>query len=213
MEKKRFLIAALVLLAVAAMPFFSPDKSALCPKSYAYVDDICCLDEDENGLCDKYQIISEEPEKKQPQLEVPAEMPFLYVSEKRTYKVIMRDIKFYPDELNITAGDTVEWVNEEDVLPHAIYEISQKFRSQRLSPGEKFSYTFNEAGEYWIYTMIYTKAMNSRIIVKERAIPSPTADLIKSIKEKPNLNGLVTALFILLVILVNFWILNENKKK
>jgi len=209
MEKKYFFIAMLILLILVVLPFFSPDKSVFCPISYIYTEGICCLDKDSNNLCDAYQTRGPAELPKQPELE----MPFtIKMPEHRTYLVIMRDIKFYPDALDITVGDTVEWVNMEDVLPHAIYEINQLFRSERLEPGERFNYTFNERGEYKIYTMIYTKAMNSKITVKEKTLPSLTADLVKEIREKPTLSGIITALFIIFIILINFWIFNENKK-
>ncbi len=210
-EKKYFLIAMLVLLAVAALPFFNKDRGDLCPLSYTYSDGYCCLDEDENGLCDKHQAIekpNEEP--KEPGLEMPVTIA---PSEKRTYQIIMRDIKFYPDKLNITAGDAVEWANMEDVLSHAVYETNQLFRSSRLAPGEKFTYTFKEPGEYRIYTQIYTKAMNMEVTVKEKTLPGMTADLVREIREQPTLSGIITALFIIFVILINFWIFSENKKR
>jgi plastocyanin len=60
---------------------------------------------------------------------------------------------FDPAILNIKAGTTVTWVNE-DKISHRVEHLPELpgdkllFRSESLSPGESFSYTFSQAGRY-----------------------------------------------------------------
>jgi plastocyanin len=60
---------------------------------------------------------------------------------------------FDPDIVNIQPGTTVTWVNE-DTISHRVEHLpelpSEKllFRSDSLSPGQSFSYTFTEPGRY-----------------------------------------------------------------
>ncbi|NTV00667.1 MAG: hypothetical protein HGA55_06055 [Methanoregulaceae archaeon] len=60
---------------------------------------------------------------------------------------------FDPAILNVQTGTTVTWINE-DKMSHRVEHLPQLpserllFRSESLSPGESFSYTFMEPGRY-----------------------------------------------------------------
>jgi len=60
---------------------------------------------------------------------------------------------FDPAILNVKPGTTVTWINE-DTISHRVEHLPQLpgekllFRSESLSPGESFSYTFMEPGRY-----------------------------------------------------------------
>lgn len=60
---------------------------------------------------------------------------------------------FDPAILNVHPGTTVTWINE-DRMSHRVEHLPQLpserllFRSESLSPGESFSYTFREPGRY-----------------------------------------------------------------
>jgi len=62
---------------------------------------------------------------------------------------------YNPEQLYIKKGTTVTWVNEEDRISRRIVHMPKEvtgkilFQSGLLSPGESYSYTFNEPGRYW----------------------------------------------------------------
>jgi plastocyanin len=69
-----------------------------------------------------------------------------------TAPVIIRATSFDPAILNIKAGTTVTWTNE-DTMNHRVVHLPEVnspelFHSESLSPGMSFSYTFQKAGRY-----------------------------------------------------------------
>jgi plastocyanin len=70
-----------------------------------------------------------------------------------TVKVHITATSFDPHDTYITAGTTVTWINE-DKMSHRVEHLPQLpsdkllFRSESLSPGESFSYTFIVPGRY-----------------------------------------------------------------
>jgi plastocyanin len=68
-----------------------------------------------------------------------------------TVKIIASS--FDPLNVNIHPGETVTWINK-DRISHRVEHLPQLpsekllFRSESLSPGESFSYTFTEPGRY-----------------------------------------------------------------
>ena len=68
----------------------------------------------------------------------------------------MADSTFSPSKIEVDAGTTVTWTNN-DTLPHTVTSTksddidsatSGLFDSGTLQPGETFSYTFKTAGDY-----------------------------------------------------------------
>jgi plastocyanin len=69
-----------------------------------------------------------------------------------TAQVVIQATSFDPAILNIKAGTTVTWTNE-DKMNHRVVHLPEVnspelFHSESLSPGESFSYTFQTAGRY-----------------------------------------------------------------
>ena len=70
-----------------------------------------------------------------------------------TAKVSIIASTFDPTPLNVKVGTTVTWLNE-DKISHRVEHLPELpsdkllFRSESLSPGESFSYTFTEPGRY-----------------------------------------------------------------
>jgi len=68
------------------------------------------------------------------------------------YFVNMTDLyAFDPDPLTIDAGDTVTWVNLDDVYTHTSYNSpasTEVWQSPDLGYGETYSRTFNNAGTF-----------------------------------------------------------------
>lgn len=75
------------------------------------------------------------------------------------------DLAYGKRFLKVPVGATVTWVNN-DVLVHTVTEIMEVWDSNYLKPGEKFSYTFNQEGEYIYYDVRYGfESMSGKIIV------------------------------------------------
>ncbi len=61
---------------------------------------------------------------------------------------------YNPEQLYITTGTTVTWVNEEDRISRCVVHMPTEatgkieFQSGSLSPGESYSYTFTKPGRY-----------------------------------------------------------------
>jgi plastocyanin len=75
----------------------------------------------------------------------------------QNYRVVsLKDLKAYPDEMNIKVGTTVEWRNVNDNLLHIIGWKGQKQMGVTPEPilaGESWSYTFDEPGRIaWFST-------------------------------------------------------------
>lgn len=70
------------------------------------------------------------------------------------------------NELEITVGDTVTWTNEDDGVIHTVTAADESFDSGFLAPGESWSYTFTEPGEFEYLCMPHPW-MRARVIVAE----------------------------------------------
>lgn len=69
--------------------------------------------------------------------------------------VDMKDLAFTPATIQISQGDTVTWTNDEEIMPHDVTsgalgqpDLGQRFGSEILTPGQTFSATFSDAGEF-----------------------------------------------------------------
>lgn len=97
-----------------------------------------------------------------------------------TYEVKMGSdngmLQFVPSTLNIKSGDTVKWVNNK-MSPHNVVFDSSKVsddlasksshKSLAFSPGESFTSTFDEPGEYPYYCEPHRGAgMVGKIVVE-----------------------------------------------
>jgi plastocyanin len=95
-----------------------------------------------------------------------AEIPAPLVSSSRQATVSIDDFKFTPRELSVSVGDTVTWVNHDDV-PHTATsrEDPATFDSKALDTDDKYSFTFTKPGTYSYYCKVHTH-MTGSIIVK-----------------------------------------------
>jgi plastocyanin len=77
--------------------------------------------------------------------------------------VSMADLKFDPASLQVKKGTTVVWTNK-DTVPHNI--VGNNFSSGPLNPGQSFSYTFSEDGNYDYYCSLHPE-MKASVVVGE----------------------------------------------
>lgn len=87
-------------------------------------------------------------------------------------EVWMEGHSFTPSTLTIESGTTVTWTNQSDEV-HTVTsgvdgDHDGEFDSGNLSPGEEYSYTFDETGEYDYYCIPHHEVgMTGRIVVTE----------------------------------------------
>jgi len=69
------------------------------------------------------------------------------------FKIIMKGWILHPENftVNIHAGDTLIWVNDDDAQHTITFEDPTVKSSENLSPGRQFSLQFDAAGEYSYY--------------------------------------------------------------
>ena len=80
--------------------------------------------------------------------------------------IAIDNFKFTPKELSIAVGDTVTWVNRDDV-PHTVTSKDDPavLDSKALDTDDKFSFTFTTPGTYKYYCKVHTH-MTGSITVK-----------------------------------------------
>ena len=61
--------------------------------------------------------------------------------------VSIKGFKFVPAEVNIKVGETVVWTNE-DSTPHTVESSDGTLKSDELSKGDAYRFTFAKAGKY-----------------------------------------------------------------
>ncbi len=94
------------------------------------------------------------------------------IARAATHAVTIADFAFSPATLTITAGDTVTWTNNDQVV-HTATSTTGAFDSGDLDQGESFSFTFTNPGTY-DYLCTPHPTMTGQIVV-QAAAPAPTA--------------------------------------
>ena len=85
--------------------------------------------------------------------------------------VDIKDLAYSPITIQVSQGDTVTWTNSEEIMPHDVTsgtlgqaELGQLFGSEILMPGQSFTATFPEPGEF-VYLCKLHPAMTGVVIV------------------------------------------------
>jgi plastocyanin len=83
-----------------------------------------------------------------------------------TQEIKIDDFRFVPGTLTIPIGTTVTWIND-DGEPHTVTSSDdpRRFRSAVLDTGDRFSFTFSEAGTYAYFCSVHPH-MTGKIIVR-----------------------------------------------
>ena len=74
----------------------------------------------------------------------------------QTVKVSIANFAFDPHAIEVAAGTTIEWTND-DTAPHTATstQAPKSFDSKDLAKGETYSETFTEPGTYQYYCQIH----------------------------------------------------------
>ncbi|HEV2294643.1 MAG TPA: cupredoxin domain-containing protein [Tepidisphaeraceae bacterium] len=65
----------------------------------------------------------------------------------KTHTIRIKNSKFSPASLTITAGEKVVWKNDDD-KDHTIIADDKSFKSDNLSPEDDFEHTFKKSGTF-----------------------------------------------------------------
>lgn len=67
--------------------------------------------------------------------------------EPEAEAVVIDNMTFSPGTLSVSVGTTVTWINNDDV-DHTTTSSDGEWNSGILEPGESFSHSFNETGNF-----------------------------------------------------------------
>jgi plastocyanin len=82
----------------------------------------------------------------------------------KVVEVKVDNFSFSPQTITIAAGTTVIWTNRDDI-PHTVVSDDKVFKSKVLDTEEKFSFTFDKAGNFPYFCSIHPK-MTGKVIVQ-----------------------------------------------
>jgi plastocyanin len=73
---------------------------------------------------------------------------------------------FNPQQITVKAGDTVTWVNHDDI-PHTVTSKTMVFRSKAMDTDDKFSFTFATPGKFDYFCSLHPH-MTGTIVVEAK---------------------------------------------
>ena len=80
-------------------------------------------------------------------------------------QVKIDNFTFGPQEVTVTTGTMVKWVNRDDIPHTVVSDDKTTFKSKALDTDDAFSYTFTKAGTYPYFCSIHPK-MTGKVVVK-----------------------------------------------
>jgi plastocyanin len=82
----------------------------------------------------------------------------------KVFEVKVDNFSFSPQTITISPGTTVIWTNRDDI-PHTVVSDDKVFKSKVLDTDEKFSFTFDKAGNFPYFCSVHPK-MTGKVIVQ-----------------------------------------------
>ena len=82
----------------------------------------------------------------------------------KTHTVTIHGMQFIPANLEVNAGDTVIWKNE-DLVPHTATSARKSFDSGAIESGRTWKYVVRKKGSY-SYICVYHPTMKAELIVQ-----------------------------------------------
>jgi len=77
-------------------------------------------------------------------------------------EVKIDNFTFGPQKLTVKVGDTVTWINEDDI-PHTVVSVG-KFRSKALDTEDKYTFTFTTPGTYEYFCGLHPHMQGSIVV-------------------------------------------------
>jgi plastocyanin len=88
--------------------------------------------------------------------------------EPQTFEVLIDNLAFTPDEITITAGDSIVWIMQDGGTFHFVVEGdpggAPDFDSPRLDVGDDWIYTFDTPGEYVYHCSNHSTVMRGATV-------------------------------------------------
>jgi len=85
-------------------------------------------------------------------------------AEPRTHTVTIADMRFTPDTLTVSPGDTVIWVNK-DLVPHTATSEPGGFDSKSIAANQSWEYTPRRKGAF-TYICAFHPTMTATLRVR-----------------------------------------------
>ena len=95
---------------------------------------------------------------------VAATMAVANPAQAATVEVKIDNFTFNPQQIVVKAGDTVTWVNHDDI-PHTVTSKTMAFRSKAMDTDDKFSFTFATPGKFDYFCSLHPH-MTGTIVVE-----------------------------------------------
>ena len=90
--------------------------------------------------------------------------PAAALAAGKTHTVRIEGLKFNPERLEVDAGDTVIWTNQ-DVVPHTVTASRAKIESGEIAPGKSWRFVAKKKGEMPYICRIHP-TMKATLVVK-----------------------------------------------
>jgi plastocyanin len=84
-------------------------------------------------------------------------------AQAATVEVKIDNFVFNPQTITVKAGDTVTWVNHDDI-PHTATSKTGVFRSKALDTDDKFSFTFATPGTFAYFCALHPHMTGSIVV-------------------------------------------------
>src|SRR3989339_899755 len=105
------------------------------------------------------------PVSNQPAVQSPVVTPPAQPTPTAKATVSISNFAFNPATLTVKKGTSVTWTNS-DPMAHTITSDNGAFASSQLSPGQRFYFTFIQAGTFSYYCAIHP-SMTATVVVTE----------------------------------------------
>ena len=85
-------------------------------------------------------------------------------AEPKTHTVTVEGMRFQPEVLTVSRGDTIVWVNR-DLVPHTATSTAGSFDSTAIQADESWKYTAGTTGDF-AYICAFHPAMKATLHVQ-----------------------------------------------
>ena len=85
--------------------------------------------------------------------------------KSKTHTVTIEGMRFQPEVLTVSPGDTVVWVNK-DLVPHTATSTAGGFDSKDIQADKSWRYTIQTTGEF-AYICTFHQTMKAMLRAKE----------------------------------------------
>lgn len=85
-------------------------------------------------------------------------------STGKTATVVIKNLSFQPDHIQVTAGETVTWRFDDSSTPHTVTAVDSSFDSGTKTSGQ-FSHLFDKPGTYDYTCTIHPQQMHGTVVV------------------------------------------------